>query len=190
VSETIENAREGLHHAQHEPGGHADGSARKVAVLIAVLAAALALAEMGEKGAQNEYLTHHIALSDDYAFYQAKNARATSWAAEAGILANLPNATDPGPQAEIKRAKETEARLRDEPGADGMKQLAERATTQKAERDAAFHRYHRFELAVGALQIAIVLASVAVVTRILALAIGAGVIGAIAAGFALFVNLG
>ena len=65
MSETIENAREGLHHAQHEPGGHTDGSARKVAVLIAVLAAALALAEMGEKGAQNEYLTHHIALSDD-----------------------------------------------------------------------------------------------------------------------------
>ena len=61
---------------------------------------------------------------------------------------------------------------------------------QKAERDAAFHRYHRFELVVGALQIAIVLASVAVVTRILALAIGAGVIGAIAAGFALFVGLG
>ena len=36
---------------------------------------------------------------------------------------------------------------------------------------------------VGALQIAIVLASVAVVTRIVALAFGAGVIGAIAAGF-------
>ena len=88
-------------------------------MLIAVLAAALALAEMGEKGAQNAYLTHHIAASDDYAFYQAKNVRATVWAAEAGILANLPNAADAGPQAEIKRAKETEARLRDEPQGDG-----------------------------------------------------------------------
>ncbi len=94
-------------------------------MLIAVLAAALALAEMGEKGAQNSYLTHHVALSDDWAFYQAKNARATTWAAEAGILANLPNAAEPGPQAEIKRAKENEARLRDEPQGDGMKQLAE-----------------------------------------------------------------
>ena len=92
-------------------------------MLIAVLAAALALAEMGEKGAQNEYLTHHIAVADDWAFYQAKNVRATVLAAEAGILANLPNAADAGPQAEIKRAKETEARMRDEPQGDGMKQL-------------------------------------------------------------------
>ena len=44
-------------------------------------------------------------------------------------------------------------------------------------------------MVVGALQIAIVLASVAVVTRILALAVGAGAIGAIAGGFALFVSL-
>ena len=41
----------------------------------------------------------------------------------------------------------------------------------------------------GALQIAIVLASVAVVTRILALAVAAGIIGAVAACFALFVVL-
>ena len=71
-------------------------TARRIAVVIAALAAALALAEMGEKGAQNAYLTHHIAVSDDWAFYQAKNARATTWAAEAGMLANLPNAADAG----------------------------------------------------------------------------------------------
>ena len=52
-----------------------------------------------------------------------------------------------------------------------MKQLAE-ADEHRAARDAAFHRYHEFELVVGALQIAIVLASVAVVTRIVALAVG------------------
>jgi hypothetical protein len=189
VSETIEHAREGLEHAEHAAHTHTDTTPRRIAVLIAVLAAALALAEMGEKAQQNLYLTQHIALSDDYAFYQAKNARATTWAAEAGILANLPNAADPGPQAEIKRAKETEARLRDEPGADGMKQLAERAEAHKATRDEAFHRYHQFELVVGALQIAIVLASVAVVTRILALAIGAGALGVAAAAFGLFVAL-
>lgn len=190
MSNTIEHAREGLHHAHHHRSGqHSDTMARGIAVLIAVLAAALALAEMAEKSAQNAYLTRHIALSDDWAFYQAKNVRATMWAMEAGILANLPNAAEAGPQAEIKRAKETEARLRDEPGKDGMKQLAEQAKHQEEERDHAFHRYHQFELVVGALQIAIVLASVAVVTRILALAVGAGAIGAIAGGFALFVSL-
>jgi hypothetical protein len=188
MSETIEDAREGLHHAQH--GAHTDTTARRVAVLIAVLAAALALADLGEKAAQNEYLTQHIALSDDWAFYQAKNARATTWAAAAGVLASLPNAADPGPQAEIRRAKETEARMRDEPGADGMKQLATQADTHRAARDAALHRYHQYEMVVGALQIAIVLASVAVVTRMVALAVGAGVIGAAAGIFGLFVAFG
>jgi hypothetical protein len=186
MSESIEQAREGMHHAHHEPGLHADTMARRTAMLIAILAVVLALAEMGEKGAQNEYLTHHIALSDDWAFYQAKNARATAWAAEAGILANLPNAADAGPQAEIRRARDNETRLRDEPQGEGMKQLAERAKGNQAARDAALHRYHELELVVGALQIAIVLASVAVVTRIAALAIGAGAVGAIAAGFGLF----
>ena len=188
MSETIEPAKEGLHHAHHA-SAHSDSLARRIAVVIAALAAALALAEMGEKGAQNSYLTHHIAVSDDWAFYQAKSARATTWAAEAGMLANLPNAADPGPQAEIKRAKENEARLRDEPQGDGMKQLAERAAAGQALRDEAFHRYHEFELVVGALQIAIVLASVAVVTRMVALAVGAGIIGIVAAGFGLLIAL-
>jgi hypothetical protein len=165
--------------------------ARRIAILIAVLAAALALADMGEKGAQNAYLTHHIAVTDDWAFYQAKNMRATVWAAQAGVLANLPNAADAGPQAEIKRARDNEARMRDDPqGGDGMKQLGERAKGQEAERDAAFHRYHEFELVVGALQIAIVLASVSVVTRVTALALGAGVIGCIAAIYGVLVAQG
>ena len=70
-----------------------------------------------------------------------------------------------------------------------MKQIAERAKVEEEARNAAFHRYHEFELVVGALQIAIVLASVAVVTRIVALAVGAGIIGAVAAGFGLFIAL-
>ena len=182
MSDMFEHAREHIHEAEHAPAHHSDTTARRIAVLIAVLAAALALAEMGEKGAQNEYLTHHVALSDDWAFYQAKNIRAAMLAAEAGILGNLPNADQAGPQAEIKRARENEARLRDDPqGGEGMKQLAARAKEQGIQRDTAFHRYHQFELVVGGLQIAIVLASVSVVTRIVALAVGAGAIGAIAA---------
>ena len=122
MSETIEHAKESIAEAHH---AHGDTSARRIAILIAVLAAALALADMGEKGAQNAYLTHHIAVSDDWAFYQAKNMRATVWAAQAGVLANLPNAADAGPQAEIKRARDNEARMRDDPqGGDGMNSSA------------------------------------------------------------------
>ena len=65
MSETIEHAREGLEHAEHAAAHHTDRTPRRIAVLIAVLAAALALADMGEKGAQNAFLTHHVAVSDD-----------------------------------------------------------------------------------------------------------------------------
>ena len=49
MSDTIEHAKEGIEEAHH----HGDSRARRIAVLIAVLAAGLALSEMGEKGAQN-----------------------------------------------------------------------------------------------------------------------------------------
>jgi hypothetical protein len=174
-----EHAQETIHHH--------GGTNRRVAVLIAALAAALALAETGERQQQNQYLTHHISLSDDFAFYQAKNARAAISAAEASILGSLPNAGEPGPQAAIAHAKANEARLRDEPGGDGMKQILQRSTAEQESRDHAFHRYHQFELVVGALQIAIVLASVAVVTTVPALAVVAGAIGAAAAVFGIYV---
>ena len=174
-----EHAQETIHHH--------GGANRRIAVLIAALAAALALADMGAQQQQNQYLTRHISLSDDWGFYQAKNTRAAISDVEASILANQPNAGEPGSQAAVARAKANAARLRDEPGGDGMKQIMERAAVQQEARDHAFHRYHQFEIVVGALQIAIVLASVAVVTAVPALAVAAGVIGAAAAAFGIYV---
>lgn len=173
-----EHAQETIH--EH---GHRN---RYVAVLIASLAAALAITEMQEKQELTGYLTHHIAVSDDWAFYQAKNVRASISASQASILSNLPTAATPDTQAEIKRVKDTEARYRDEPGHDGMKQLAERAAVHEIERDHAFHSYHMYEYVVGILQIAIVLASVSVVISVPALAYGAGAIGGLATLFGIF----
>ena len=51
----------------------------------------------------------------------------------------------------------------------------------EAERNEVEHRYHHYEYAVGALEIAIVLASVSVVTRMRALTFAAATIGAAAA---------
>ena len=81
------------------------------------------------------------------------------------------NAADPAVQVRIKEAKDYAARMRDDPeGGEGMKQLAVIRSDQEAARDAAEHRYHSFEYVAGALQIAIVLASVSsVVTRTRAL---------------------
>jgi hypothetical protein len=178
VSESLERAQEAI----EEHASHSDPWARRVAVLVSLLAAALALEGIGAKSSQNSYLTHHIALSNDWAFYQAKNLRAVVRTSEADVLASLPNAEDPAIQARIKEAKEYSERMRDDPkGGDGMKQLAATAKEEEAARDEAWHRYHSFEYAVGALEIAIVLASVSVITRIRSLTFGAAAIGAIAA---------
>jgi hypothetical protein len=177
VSESLERAQESI----EEHASHSDPWARRVAVLVSALAAALAIAGIGAKSSENAYLTHHIALSNDWAFYQAKNVRAAVRTSEADLLASLPNAEDPAIQARIKEAKEYNDRMRDDPkGGDGMKQLAASAQEEEAARDEAWHRYHNYEYAVGALEIAIVLASVSVVTRIRSLTYGAAAVGAAA----------
>jgi len=188
MSESIERAQEGLESAHDAAAHEGDQAARWIAVLIAALAASLALAELGEKAAQNTYLTDHVTLSDNWAYYQAKSARATTRDAEASVLESLPGASDPAMQARIKHAHDEAARMRDDPtGGNGMKQLEAHSTEIQEERDHAFHHYHRYELAVGALQIAIVLASVSVVTRARSLTLAAGLIGGGAAIFALCV---
>ena len=186
--EPAEMAHENIEQVEHHAGGHGQGdsTARRVAVLIAVLAAVLAVAEMGEKSSQNEYLARNIQASDNWAFFQAKNIRSSVQRAAADVMESLPNSADPAVRKRIDAARADAARLRDDPTAgDGSKQIAEKAHAEEELREHAFHRYHQFELSVGALQIAIVLSSVSVVTRVLALAYGAAAIGAIAALFAL-----
>ena len=59
---------------------------------------------------------------------------------------------------------------------EGRKELAARAKEAEKLRDLALAAYHHFELASAALQIAIVLASAAIITGIAA---GLGVVGAV-----------
>jgi hypothetical protein len=185
MSESMERAHETMHGGHHPAP---DQWARRIAVLISALAATLALTELGAKSSQNAYLTHHIAVSDQWAFYQAKNLRSVVRDSEATLLESLPNASDSAVQARVQAARDYSARMRDDPkGGEGMKQMAVKARAEEAERDEAFHRYHGYEYAVGALEISIVLASVAVVTRIMAFAVTAGGIGAVAAAAGLAV---
>ena len=183
--------KEHIEQVEHHSGGHSDSGARRVAVLIAVLAAALALAEMGEKSSQNDYLTHHILASDSWAFFQAKNVRSTVQHTAAEVMDSLPTSADPAVRGRIDAALAEATRLRDDPAeGDGSKQIAEKAHAEEHLREHAFHRYHMFEVVVGALQIAIVLSSVSVVTRVTALAYGAATIGVVAALFGLATAVG
>ena len=181
MSDTLENAQEAFEHVEQPPEGHA----RTIAVLIAVLAAVLAMAEMGEKSSQNAYLTHHITASDDWNFYQAKTIRSNLYALQAEALDALPNAADPALRKRVEAARGEAARLDDDEKSTGRKQLMAKARESEHARDHAFHRYHLFEAVVGALQLTIVLASVSVVTRVTLLAYVAGAIGAAAAAMGL-----
>ncbi len=196
MSETIEHAREGIEHAEHAHAHEGDRSARWIAMLVAVLAAALAIADLGEKSSTTTYLTRHIALSDDYAYYQEKHVRLTTLQSEEVVLLSLPNAADPAIQARIKASRQEQARLADSPrtgdaqGGQGMKQLQEQANKDKEIRDHASHLAHQLEISVGGLQIAIVLASVSVVTRVRSLAWGGAVLGMAMAAYGLLVWTG
>lgn len=181
----VETANEQIQEAHHEHGD-SDPWPRRMAVVVSFLAASLALSEIGAKSSQTAYLTHHIGASDTWNFYQAKNLRANLRNSQAVLLQSLPNADSPANQERIKAALAEEARMRDEPGSgDGMKQLRAKAEELERERDHAFHVYHGYEYTSGALEIAIVLASVSVVTRIRAVGYVAGGLGLIACLYAL-----
>ena len=176
----IEIATGSLERHEHLKEAPEDHHARSAALLIGILAAVLALSEMAERGAQNAYLAHHIEVSNDYAFYQGRQARALVLTQTATLLQTLSTA----PSA-LKEAADAQAEARrlteDSDRGNGLKQIQGRAEAESHERDAALHRYEWFEIVTSALQIAIVLASVSVVTQWRMVAyVGAGLGGAAA----------
>lgn len=188
MSESIEHAREGIERAHHAHEAEGDSAARWVAVLVALFAAALALAEVGEKASQTAFLMDHITMTDDYAYYQAKNLRVTTLQSSNDILRNLPGGMTPAIATRIRAAEATITQLRDDPKAgNGMKQLLAQAAKHRRQADHALHREHGYAGAAGALQIAILLASVSIVTRMPALRWAAAAIGGVAILFGLAV---
>ena len=154
--------------------GHIDPSNKKIALLIAVLALVLAFSETLGKAAQTSALSLNIEASNLWAFFQAKTIRQTvlRTAAEQSSL------TTPNDEAkkQIEAWRKTAQRYQTEPETgEGRDELMARAKDAEKKRDRAMAAYHQYELASAAVQIAIVLASAAIVTGAMALAwIGAG----------------
>ncbi|AUC94100.1 MULTISPECIES: DUF4337 domain-containing protein [Bradyrhizobium] len=174
------SAHESMEHAEHAE--HASGENKKIALLIAVIALCLALSETLGKGAQTESISKNVEASNLWAFFQAKSIRRTAvqTAAEQGKL-NLATTTDEAAKAALQKQiddwQKTAARYRSEPDTgEGSEQLAERAKHAEHERDEATAKYHHFELASAAFQIAIVLASATIITGIAALAWVSGLV--------------
>ena len=175
-------------HLHHNPQ---DGNARRAALVIGVLAAVLAVSEMAERSSQNAYLAHHIGASNEYAFYQARQTRAMVLTQTATILDALPDTAgaDPKKAAAAARA-ESERLTADSDRGNGAKQIMARAEAQTQGRDAALHHYEWYEIVTSALQIAIVLASASVVTRLAWLTWLGGGLGLAAAALAALVAVG
>jgi len=164
--------------------GHIDPSNKKIALLIAVLALVLAFSETLGKSAQTNALSLNIEASNLWSFFQAKTIRQTvvrTAAEQTSLTGNSEEA-----KKQIEAWRKTAQRYQTEPETgEGREELMARAKQAEQKRDRAMAAYHQFELASAAVQIAIVLASAAIVTGAMALAwIGAG-LGVVAVAFCL-----
>jgi len=196
VHEVQHQAEHEIEH-QKEHGAHAEPGSKefnkRVALLIAVLALFLSLAETLGKSAQTAALNYQIEASNLWNFFQAKNIRrtATLLAAERAKV-DLVTATDPAHKDAIQKQvddwNKTAARYRSEPEAAGGKgegtvELSRRALEEQHRRDESLAKYHQYEVSSAAFQIGIVLASAAVITGTVLLTFLAGGLGLIGLAF-------
>ena len=167
---------------------------KRIALLIAVLALCLAFAETGAKSSQTEALTRNVESVNLWSFFQAKTVRQTAvrTAIEASELqkASADASVRSAIEAQQAKWKETVTRWESEPSTgEGRKELMERARGSDEAREHAMARYHLYEYAAAALQVAIVVASASIVTGVSILAffgVGLGLVGVALGGIGYF----
>lgn len=176
----VHHTQERLEQAEH--AHHQGGKAgKRTALIIIILAVGLALIEMAGKEAQFASIEHNINVSDLYAFYQAKTIRGEilhAAVASAEVLAADPG-DRVGPRNEqVDTWKKAIERLDTEPSTgQGRKELLERAKVLEGVRDRESQSYHQLEIGSAALQLAIVIASAAVITEVMLLELVSVVLG-------------
>jgi len=196
--------------AEANGGGEAAERFRnRAAVFIALLAALLAIGGLGGGNATDDMIQSNIRASDTWAFFQAKNQRQTAYEIAAESLRiQLDSGVFTGAAREkalkaLAEYERTIARYEDEPdparpgdptAGEGKKQLAAKAKGFEKAREVAEARDNNFDLAEVFLQLAIVLASVAILVMSRPVLIVSAVAGAVGAlfllnGFALLIPL-
>jgi len=164
----------------------------RAALVIAILAAALAVCELGGDDAKTRMVNNNIRASDSWALYQAKNVRQTDYKLATDALkrelasSSIPDAQRAAALADIKAYEKTIARYEDEPGKDGKKQTQELAKSFEEARDKAGERNESFDIAQMLLQLAVVLGSVSILALSRPLLLAAGLLGC--GGVVLVVN--
>lgn len=183
------------------PGGE-NRREKWIGVYIGILAVLLAIVTVGGGNAAKDATARNIEASNLWAFFQAKNMRRTSYQLAADELEILmtanpawPSEVRAGFESRLGAYREQITRLTsDKQRNEGLDELFERAKAVEAARDTALRKDPYFDYAQAALQIAIVLASVAIISGgnvLLALsmllAVGGGVLGL--NGFLLFASV-
>ncbi len=173
----------------------------QAALLIAFLAMLLAITSVAGGDNDQRILQTEMEAADTFAFFQAKNIRRTSTILakdqlEVQLLTQGGAWTPEQRQAVEQKIAFYDGeidRYRNEPG-EGTEDLLAKARAVEATRDESMRKDPNFDLAEGIFQIAIVVASVSIVTKVRALLIGSAIIGAVALvlmlnGFLLFMDL-
>jgi hypothetical protein len=162
----VHETRERIEHAEH--AHHQER--KRAALLIIVIAVALALTEMAGKEAQFSSIEHNIEAADLYAFYQAKTIRATVLRTAMDSVTAL--TAEPAERGEalakqLSTWKAAVERLDSDPiSGEGRAELLVKAKELEKRRDMEIQSYHDFEFGSAALQLAIVIASAAVITEV------------------------
>ena len=166
-----------------------DARTRRLALLIAALAALLAIVSMQDDNTAQDAIISNIEASDLWSFFQAKTARQFTIERESEALKVERVGAPPEKQAAIdellKAWAAKSAQYDSDPNSgEGRKELMERAKAAEADRDLALAANNEFGYASAALQLAIVLASASIILGVGWLAFGAVGLGALAIVFA------
>lgn len=183
----------------------------RAAIVIALMAMMLAITSLGGGNAAEDIMNHNIHASDTWAFYQAKNLRQTTYRLAADDLEtelqmrgdSLPPEARQSVERRIQQYRDTAARYESEPSkeepnnplkGEGKEQLTARAKDFEKQRDRAQAQDPNFDFAEALFQIAIVLASVAILANSRMILKVSIVVGAVATllmvnGYLLFFEL-
>lgn len=147
-----------------------------IGVWIGILAVILAICGMGGSNATKDATLKNIEASNTWAFFQAKNMRRHVLRVEVDDLElqlqtnpSMPEAGRTAVQAKIADYRKqidllTSEKTLDKPVREGLDELFEKAKVLERERDLAMAKDPYFDHAQALLQIAIVLASVAIIS--------------------------
>lgn len=162
---------------------------RRAAIVIAILALFLALSEAGAKKADHISTEKNIESSDLFNFYQAKKIRSTIIETASQTLeSQMPGVSDPKAhdalEKQIADFKTKAAEFEHDPKKpeDSLDAIQDRANEAGEARELANRQLEHYELGSGAVQIAIVLASAAIITGVGALmwfSVALGAVGVI-----------